>query len=94
MSEVLGSTWWDASTWDLGDEPIDNHAVTPGIKLWQKYKDTMTKAQFQNELADYIPRLSHYKPRTRSVDSSIIDAYPYRERYFNNIGNDYKISDD
>ena len=94
LSEIFGTSWWDPSTWDLGDEPVDNQAVTLGIKLWQKYKWSLTKAQFQNELDSYIERLSHHDPSPRQVGNDTKSAFPYPVGYFNNKGASYNILDE
>jgi hypothetical protein len=79
-----------STCWDLGDEPIDNRAVTLGIKLWEKYRGSMTKVQFQNELADYIESLAHHEPSTEPVDYGTARAFPYPIGFFNNMGSIYK----
>ena len=86
----LGPTWWDPSTWNLGDEPTDHEAVTLGIKLWEKYRASLTRAQFESELGSYISRLARHAPSTKSVEKEVAEEWPYDVGYFNNIGRVYK----
>lgn len=88
----FGPTWWDPSTWNLGDEPMDHDAVTLGIKLWEKYGAGITRTQFEAELAGYISRLARHAPRTRPVELDVARDWPYPVGYFNNRGNPYNPS--
>jgi hypothetical protein len=85
----LGPTPWDPSTWNLGDEPMDHEAVTLGIKLWEKYRDSLTRAQFEGELGSYISRLTRCVPDEKSVAQEVADQWPYPVGYFNNKGTPY-----
>ena len=84
---IPGRTWWDPSTWNWGDEPKDHEAVTLGVKLWSKYKDRLTRSQFETELANYIGVLDRHVPLTKSVVSAVARDWPYPVGYFNNQGN-------
>jgi hypothetical protein len=85
----LGSTWWDPSMWNLGDEPADHEAVTLGIKLWEKYRAGMTRAQFESELASYVSRLARCVPDSDPVPEQYAKDWPYPVAYFNNKGRPY-----
>jgi RHS repeat-associated protein len=90
LSGIFGPTWWDPDTWDLGDEPTDNQAVTFGIELWKKYQGNLTKEQFQSELASYIGKLSHHEPSSAPIKDDVKNAFPYPVGYFNNRGASYR----
>jgi hypothetical protein len=87
---------WDPSQWNFGDEPKDHEAVTLGFKLWIKYKDKMTLADFQRELAGYMNRLARCKPDTDALEEDVLqvwrsNGYTYPVGYFNNQGDDYVV---
>ena len=90
FGEIFGSTWWDPSTLNFGDEPVDHEAVTLGIKLWQKYEDRMTRADFERELGSYISRLARCEPDPEPVREGVASNWPYPVGYFNNKNEPYK----
>ena len=95
----FGPTWWDPSRWNLGDEPMDHEAVTLGIKLWEKYRAGMTRAQFESELGSHIGRLARWQPRTRDVRDDVLQVwrgsgYTYPLGYFDNKSRVYNINEE
>ena len=96
---MIGETPWDPSTLNFGDEPRDHEAVTLGIKLWEKYQDHMTRADFERELARYISALSRHAPLTRPVADDVLQVwtasgYTYPLGYFDNRGHSYNINEE
>ena len=89
LQETFGDTWWDMSTWNFGDEPMDHEAVTLGIKLWGKYKWGMTLGEFKAELGSYIDRLARCSPDTESVMANTMAAWPYPVGHFNHHNRRY-----
>jgi hypothetical protein len=90
--EMIGSTPWDPTTWNFGDDPLDHEAVTLGLKLWENHKYGLTRSQFESELAGYISRLARYEPRISPVDPAVAMDWPYSVGYFDNVGRIYNIS--
>jgi len=86
---VPGPTWWDPSTWNWGDEPKDHEAVTLGIQLWNKYRDTMTRSQLEGEVASHVSVLDRHKPSLDPVTEDIARDWPYPVGYFDNRGVPY-----
>ena len=90
FGEVFGPTWWDPSSLNFGDEPVDHEAVTLGIKLWQKYEGRMTRSDFETELGSYIGRLARCAPDSEPVEEDVARNWPYPVGYFNNRSVPYK----
>jgi hypothetical protein len=84
LYDVFGSTPWDPSTWNLGDEAKDNPAVTLGLKLWDRYGASMTLSDFKRELANSIGGFSRCSPDLGRPDVAM--DWPYTVGYFNNDG--------
>ena len=87
--EMIGSTPWDPSTWNFGDDPLDHEAVTLGVKLWENYKYGLTRSQFGSKLAGYIGRLARCTPYTEPVREDVARYWPYHVGYFDNQGQAY-----
>jgi hypothetical protein len=81
----------DSDDWNWGDEKLDNNAVSFGIKLWKKYQDNLTLAQFKSELSGAIGGFSKCKPLLEDVDGKTASKWPYSVGEFNNKGNVYKL---
>jgi RHS repeat-associated protein len=91
--QLVGWTPWDLSTINFGDDPIDHEAVTCGIKMGS-YGASMSRSQFESQLAKCISKLARHSPRSIPVDQKYVDFWPYPYDYFNNQGNVYNIADE
>jgi len=67
---------------NLGDDPVDNWAVTFGIRLYNKYGRSLTRATLKLELATALPGVAKHQPDANPVDERIARKWPYPVGYF------------
>jgi hypothetical protein len=86
--QILGSTPWDLSTINYGDEPTDHEAVTMGIKLYSA-NNLITLTQLKREIDRKSTKLSKCSNDLKDVDPKVAAKWPYPVGYFNNQGQPY-----